>query len=185
MYQSNQSAANLQNSVKQTSVTAPSSSKDDLHPIRKTLDALEETLGNNKYTFLNRYIENYEAPNDSLYTAWKVLHEKWKEIQDSIDRNSFETTSPDIDPVINTILKYPRIERKAKKQSKVSELPKHMSTEKALIILKQKENEKMMKETAKEAKRQKKRKNFKRKNDERNLQGSKTTKKTKNVKRKK
>ena len=51
---------------------------------------------------------------------------------------------------------YPAIPRKAKSnKSKVQQLPKHMTTAKALSILQQKEEEKQRKEVIKEARIQK------------------------------
>ena len=73
--------------------------------------------------------------------------------------NSNESAK-DIHPVINSVLTYPTIQRKAKSnKSKAQQLPKHMTTTEALSILQQKEEEKHRKELIKEARRQKKIKN--------------------------
>ena len=44
------------------------------HQVQRVPLDLEKGLGNKKHNFLNRYIEGYDSPGDSLYVAWKALH---------------------------------------------------------------------------------------------------------------
>ena len=147
--------ASASQNVPSMSTPKPSSQ----HPVQRALLDLEKGLGNKKHIFLNRYIEGYDSPGHSLCVAWKALHSDWQLIQEKINQSNFSNESfDDINPIINSVLKYPTIQRNAKiKKSKSSDLPKHMTTEQALIILKQKEDEKYRPEIVKEAKRQKKR----------------------------
>ena len=69
---------------------------------------------------------------------------------------SRSSLSEDVHPIISTILKYPTVQRNAKPVRKKLELPKHMTGEEALNILKLQEEEKRRIELVKEAKRQKK-----------------------------
>ena len=58
-----------------------------------------------------------------------------------------------INPIIIAVLKYPKIQRNAKTEKlKSSNLPKHLATEQALTILKQKENKNVSYEVVKEVK---------------------------------
>ena len=128
------------------------------HPVQKALKDLENSIGNKKHIFLNRFMEGYDAPGDSLFIAWKGLYTDWKQIQESINTSTYSNKSAeDIQPIIDSVLTYPTIQRKAKSnKSKAQQLPKHMKTAEALSILQQKEVEKRRKEVIKEAKRQKK-----------------------------
>ena len=73
-------------------------------------------------------------------------------------------------PINTSVLKYSTIQRNAKtKKSKSSDLPKHMTTEQALIILKRKEDKKYRLEIVKEAKRQKREHNVNIKNKKKAL----------------
>ena len=54
---------------------------------------------------------------------------------------------------MNSVLRYPRVERNQKKSRKQIDLPKHITGEDALKILTAKETEKRRLEIAKEAKR--------------------------------
>ena len=85
------------------------------HPIQKALKDLENSTGNKKHIFLNRFIEGYNAPGDSLLIAWKALYTDWKQIQESTDTSTYSNESAeDIHPIINLVLTYPAIQRKAK-----------------------------------------------------------------------
>ena len=55
---------------------------------------------------------------------------------------SRRSLSEDVHPIISTILKYPTVQRNAKPVRKKLELPKHMTGEEALNILKLQEEEK-------------------------------------------
>ena len=127
------------------------------HPVQKVLKDLENSIGNKKHISLNRFIEGYDPPGDSLFIGWKALYTDWKQIQESIDISTYSNESAkDIHPIINSVLTYPAIQRKAKSnKSKVEQLPKHITTAKALSILQQKEEEKQRKEVIKEARIQK------------------------------
>ena len=128
------------------------------HPVQKALKDLENSIGNEKHIFLNKFIEAYDAPGDNLFIAWKALYTDWKQIQESIDTSTYSNESAeDIHPIINSVLSYPAIQRKAKSnKSKAQQLPKHMTTAEARSILQQKEEKKRRKEVIKEATRQKK-----------------------------
>ena len=127
------------------------------HPVQKALKDLENGNGNKKHIFLSRFI-GYDALGDSLFIAWKALYTDWKQIQESIDTSTYSNESAeDIHPIINSVLTYPSIQRKAKSnKSKAQQLPKHMTTAEALSILQHKEEEKQRKEVIKGARRQKK-----------------------------
>ena len=93
------------------------------------------------------------------------------ENQEKINQSNFSNESfYDINPIITSVLKYPTIQRNAKpKKSKSSDLPKRMTTEQALIILKWKEDKKYHLEIVKEAKRQKREHNINIKNNKKAL----------------
>ena len=105
---------------------------------------------------MNRLIERYDVPGDSLYIAWKILHNDWIHIKEQIQTSGFDepsSLSEDIERVVNSVLKYPIVERNSRKKT---DLPKHMMSKNALKILKLQEEEKRRVEIVKEAKRQKK-----------------------------
>ena len=105
---------------------------------------------------MNRLIEGYDVPGDSLYIAWKILHNDWIHINEQIQTSGFDepsSLSEDIERVVNSVLKYPIVERNSRKKT---DLPKHMMSKNALKILKLQEEEKRRVEIVKEAKRQKK-----------------------------
>ena len=64
--------------------------------------------------------------------------------------------SEDIEPIVNSVLKYPIVERSSGKPWKKTDLPKHMTRKNALKILKLQEEEKRRIEIVKDVKRQKK-----------------------------
>ena len=108
---------------------------------------------------MNRLIEGYDVPGDSLYIAWKILHNDWIHIKEQIQTSGFDehsSLSEDIEGVVNSVLKYPIVERNSRKPRKKTDLPKHMMSKNALKILKLQEEEKRRVEIVKEAKRQKK-----------------------------
>ena len=105
---------------------------------------------------MNRLIEGCDLPDDSIYNAWKTLHNDWEQIKEQIERRDFSNESSlaaDIEPIVNSVLQYPSVERNQKKSRKQIDLPKHMTSEDALKILKAKEAEKRRLDIAKEAKR--------------------------------
>ena len=94
---------------------------------------------------MNRLIEGCDLPDDSIYNAWKTLHNDWEQIKEQIERRDFSNESSlvaDIEPIVNSVLRYPSVERNQKKSRKQIDLPKHMTSEDALKILKAKETEK-------------------------------------------
>ena len=104
---------------------------------------------------MNRLIEGCDLPDDSIYNAWKTLHNDWEQIKEQIERRDFLNESSlvaDIEPIVNSILRYPSVKRNQKNSRKQIDLPKHMTSEDALKILKAKETEKRHLEIAKEAK---------------------------------
>ena len=149
--------ASASQNVPSMSTPKPSSQ----HLVQRALLDLEKGLGNKKHIFLNRYTKGYDSLGDSLYVAWKALHSDWQLIQEKINQSNFSNESlDDTNPIITSVLKYPMIQRNAKtKKSKSSDLPKHVATEQALMILKRKEDEKYRLEIVKEAKRQKRESN--------------------------
>ena len=129
-----------------------------VHPVLQGLQDLEKGLGNKKHLFRNRLIENYDIKTDSLYQAWKTLHNDWEQIKEQIRTESFSkdsTLDDKINPVINSILKYPIIERKTASRKKKG-YPKHTSGAEALQILQIEEKEKRRVDIVKEASRLKK-----------------------------
>ena len=79
-------------------------------------------------------------------------------IKEKIDIESYASKSSlcnDVDPIINTILRYPSLQRNSKHAQIKLELPKHMTGKEALEILKLQEEEKRRAEIVKEANRQK------------------------------
>ena len=125
------------------------------HPVLQALQSIETIVGTRKHVFMNRMLEGYEVPGDSLYHAWKGLYTEWQSIRQAIEMENFSNSdlSESINPIINSILVYPSVQRNKKQARKKLELPKHMTCQKALEILKFKEEEKRNLEIAKEAKR--------------------------------
>ena len=110
---------------------------------------------------MHRLIEGYENVNDSVYNAWKLLHEDWERINNQIEsenHNAENILSDDIEPIVSSVLKYPSIQRNAKKTGSKIEIPKHMTGEDALKILHIQEEQKQREELIKEVKRRKKEK---------------------------
>ena len=102
--------ASIGKNIPSTSTPKPPSQ----HPVQKALKDLENSIANKKHIFLNRFI-GYDAPGDSLVIAWKALHADWKQIQESINTSTYSSESAeDIHPIINSVLTYPAIQRKAK-----------------------------------------------------------------------
>ena len=94
---------------------------------------------------MNRLIEGCDLPDNSIYNAWKTLHNDWEQIKEQIERRDFSNESSlvaDIEPIVNSILRCPSVERNQKKSRKQIDLPKHMTSEDALKILKAKETKK-------------------------------------------
>ena len=90
-----------------------------------------------------------------IYNAWKSLYCEWQSVIQSIETESFSQSdvSESVNPIINSILVYPSVQRNPKPSKKKLELPKHMTCDKALEILKLKEEQKRNLEIAKESKR--------------------------------
>ena len=128
------------------------------HSIQKALKDLENSIGNKKHIYLNRFIEGYDAPGDSSFIAWKALYTDWKQIQESVSTSTYSNKSAEnIHPTINSILTSLVIQRKVKSnESKAQQLQKYITTAEALSILHKKEEVKCRKEVIKEARRQKK-----------------------------
>ena len=84
------------------------------------------------------------------------MHNDWEQIKEQMERRQFSNKSSlaaDIEPIVNSVLRYFSVERNQKKSRKQIDLPKHMARENARKILKAKEAEKRRLDTAKEAKR--------------------------------
>ena len=129
-----------------------------IHPVLQALHDIEKIIGNKKHLYIYRLIEGYNVPGDSLFEAWKVLYNDWEAISESIRLQSFSSksnVSENINPIINSILKYPAVQRNKKSTKKKLDLPKHMSGKEALEILKLQEEEKRRVELVKENNRQK------------------------------
>ena len=92
-------------------------------------------------------------PGTAFFEAWKVLYNDWEAISESIRLQSFSSKSnlsENINPIINSILKYPAVQRNKKSTKKKLDLPKHMSGKEALEILKLQEEKKRRVELVKE-----------------------------------
>ena len=129
-----------------------------MHPVQLALHHLEASIGTKRHLYINRLIEGYDAPGDSVFLAWKTLYNDWQMIKEKIDIENYASKSSlsnDVDPIINSILRYPSVQRKSKPARKKLELPKHMTGKEALEILKLQEEEKRRAEIVKEANRQK------------------------------
>ena len=66
------------------------------------------------YLYLNRLIEGYDAPDDSIFIAWKTLYNDCDLIKEQIEIDSYGRRSSlrnDVDPIISSILKYPSVQR--------------------------------------------------------------------------
>ena len=99
---------------------------DNVHPVVRALRDIEKVIGNKKHLYMNRHIEGYDVPEDSLYKAWRVLYQDWENIKESIRVHSFldKSSFDDANMIINTILKYPSVERNQKSAKKKLEIPK-------------------------------------------------------------
>ena len=116
---------------------------------------IEKVIGTRKHLYINRLIEGYDAPCDSLYNAWKTLYNDWECIKEQIQMKSFSEKSrlsEGIEPIVSSVLKYTVIERNQKKSRKKVDLPKHMTSSDARKILKLQEEEKRRTEIVKAAK---------------------------------
>ena len=116
----------------------------------------EKVIGTKKHLYMNRLIEGCDLPDGSTYNAWEILHHDWEQIKEQIERRDFSNESSlaaDIEPIVNSVLRYPSVERNQKKSRKEIDLPKHMTSDDALKKLKAKEAEKRRLDIAKEAKR--------------------------------
>ena len=105
---------------------------------------------------MNRLIEGCDFPDDSIYNAWKTLHNDWEQIKEQIETRYFlneSSLTADIEPIVNPILRYPSADRNQKRSRKQIDLPKHMTSEDVLKLLIAKEAEKRRLDIAKEAKR--------------------------------
>ena len=69
------------------------------------------------------------------YNTWKTLHNDWEEIKEQIEWRDFSNESSlaaDIEPIVNSVLRYLDVGRNQKKSRKQIDLPKHMASEDAL-----------------------------------------------------
>ena len=74
-----------------------------------------------QHLYLNRLIEGYDAPCDSIFTAWKTLYNDWELIKEQIEIDSFgsrSSLSDDVNPIISGNLKYPSVQRNSKPAQK-------------------------------------------------------------------
>ena len=72
---------------------------------------------------MNRLIEGCDLLDDSVYNAWKTLHNDWKQIKEQIERRDFSNESSlaaDIEPIVNFVLRYkaPKANRSTKTYDK-------------------------------------------------------------------
>ena len=147
---------NAANAVIPTST--PISTKISLS-VHVALLEIEKVIGSKKHLHMNRLIVGYDVPGDSLRIAWKTLYNDWIHIKGQIQTRSFNEhslLSEDIEPIVNSVLKYPVVEQNSQKPRKKTDLPKHMTSKNALKILKLQEEKKRCVEIVKEAKRPKK-----------------------------
>ena len=85
------------------------------HPVSELFKDLENSIGNKKHIFLNRFIEGYDGPRNSLFVAWKALYTDWEQMQESTDTSTYSNESAeDTNPIISSVLTYPAIQRKVK-----------------------------------------------------------------------
>ena len=74
------------------------------HPVHVALLQIE------KHLHINKLIEGYNAPCDSLYNAWKTLYNDWECTKKQIHMKSFSEKSrlaDEIEPIVSLVLKYP------------------------------------------------------------------------------
>ena len=74
------------------------------HPVHVALLQIE------KHLHINKLIEGYNAPCDSLYNAWKTLYNNWECIKEQIHMKSFSEKSrlsEEIEPIVSSMFKYP------------------------------------------------------------------------------
>ena len=135
--------------------STPSSS---MRPVKLALHHLEVSIGTKRHIYINRLIEGNDTPGDSVFLAWRTLYNDWQMIKEKIDIESYASKSSlcnDVDPIINSILKYPSVQRNSKPARRKLELPKHITGKEVLEILKLQEGEKRRAEIVKETNRQK------------------------------
>ena len=130
------------------------------HPVKEMLDTIEKALGPSKtHIYRNRFLEEYDLPGDSCYESWKVLYQDWIDIKKSIVEETCFASSlqDDIDPILKTICTIPEVERKAPTRKKLK-LPRNMSSDNAIKILRLQNAEKKRLLAEKEARRMQRRK---------------------------
>ena len=74
------------------------------HPVHVALLQIE------KHLHIDKLIEGYNAPCDSLYNAWKTLYNNWECIKEQIHMKSFSEKSwlsEEIKLIVSLMLKYP------------------------------------------------------------------------------
>ena len=104
---------------------------------------------------MNCLIEGCDFPGNCIHNTWKTLHNDWEQIKEQMERIIFlieSSLATDIEPTINSVLRYPSVERNQKKIPKAIDLSKHMTTEDTPKILKAKEAENRHLDIATEAK---------------------------------
>ena len=141
---------------KNIQASTPNSSTSASNPVHCALLQLEKVIDTKKHLYINRLIEVCDWSDDGIYNAWKTLHNDWEQIKEHIERRDFSnecSLAADIEPIVNSVLRYPSVERNQKKSRKQIDLPKHMTSGDKLKILKAKEAEKRRLDIAKEAKR--------------------------------
>ena len=74
------------------------------HPVHVALLQIE------KHLHIDKLIEGYNAPCDSLYNAWKTLYNNWECIKEQIHMKSFSEKSwlsEEIKLIVSLMLTYP------------------------------------------------------------------------------
>ena len=74
---------------------------------------MKKVIAARKHLYINGLIKVYGAPGDSLYNAWKMLYNDWEYIKEQIQMKSFSKKSrlsEEIEPIVNSVLKYPVVE---------------------------------------------------------------------------
>ena len=118
------------------------------HPTKKSLDALESSLSSGKLVlFKTRWEDGNDGP-DHLFQSWKILKKGWEDIKSGLSEVASSSTEGR-ESILGNVLVYPKIIRKSKRQNKKADIPKHLTCQKALLLLEQVDKEKQKKTTRK------------------------------------
>ena len=98
------------------------------HPVLQALEQLEDDVGRARVSlFQIRQAEGYDVEDDALFTAWKALQLRKKDMEEAIGESSFSKSTPNenLCPVIENVLKYPDIATKEKKVRQIGTSKAH------------------------------------------------------------